>query len=160
YLADEVITALDERLQRFLIGTAALGRFSPDLATAVTGMEDAAELARSLVRRHLFTVRLEAEGEWFRYHHLLRDTLLRRGAHDPGAPSPPPAPAARGRARGRAALRRWRPCAICSRPATTPARWRCSSQSPRGWLQRSTPRPWPAGSTRSRARRGAGGRAF
>src|SRR5262249_7010938 len=85
YLADEVITALDERLQRFLIGTAALGRFSPDLAAAVTGMEDAAELARSLVRRHLFTVRLEAEGEWSRYHPLLRDTLIRRASDEPAA---------------------------------------------------------------------------
>ena len=69
-----------------MLGTAALGRFSADLAAAVTGMPDAGELARRLVERHLFTVRLDAEGEWYRYHHLFRDFLRRQVAErDPGA---------------------------------------------------------------------------
>jgi DNA-binding SARP family transcriptional activator len=78
YLAEEVLQQQDERVQRFMVGTAALGRFSAGLAEAVTGMADAADIARDLVRRHLFTVSLDDDGEWFRYHHLLRDVLRRR----------------------------------------------------------------------------------
>lgn len=82
YLAQEVLEQQAERVQRFMVGTAALGRFSADLAEAVTGMPDAGDIARDLVRRHLFTVTLDAGGEWFRYHHLLRDVLRRRARQD------------------------------------------------------------------------------
>ena len=61
-----------------------LGRFSPGLAAAVSGRADAADIARRLVRRHLFAVRLAAEGEWYRYHHLLQAFLQGRlREHDP-----------------------------------------------------------------------------
>jgi DNA-binding SARP family transcriptional activator len=86
YLAEEVLGHQEEELQRLMLGTAALGRFSAGLAAAVTGMPDAGALARRLVERHLFTVRLETEGEWYRYHHLFRDFLRRQLAErDPDA---------------------------------------------------------------------------
>ena len=86
YLAEEVLGHQEEDLQRLMLGTAALGRFSAELAVAVTGMPDAGELARRLVERHLFTVRLDTEGEWYRYHHLFRDFLRGQVAErDPGA---------------------------------------------------------------------------
>ena len=71
YLAEEVMADLPARLQQFLRDTAVLGRISPQIAAAVSGLPDAGKLLADLVRRHLFTTRLEAEGEWYRYHHLL-----------------------------------------------------------------------------------------
>ena len=86
YLAEEVLAHQEPNLQRLMLGTAALGRFSADLAAAVTGMPEAGALARRLVDRHLFTVRLDAEGDWYRYHHLFRDFLRRQvSERDPGA---------------------------------------------------------------------------
>jgi DNA-binding SARP family transcriptional activator len=86
YLAEEVLGHQEADVQRLMLGTAALGRFSAELAAAVTGMPDAGALARRLVERHLFTVRLDTEGEWYRYHHLFRDFLRRQVVErDPGA---------------------------------------------------------------------------
>ena len=78
YMAEEVFEAQDADLQRFLLDTAVLERFTTDLAAATSGRPDAAEVCRGLVQRHLFTIRLDAEGRWYRYHHLFQAFLRRR----------------------------------------------------------------------------------
>lgn len=84
YLAEEVLVAQRREIQDFLLQTAMLERFSPELAAAATGA-DARALCRELVDRHLFTIRLEAEGEWYRYHHLFQAFLRHRVAElEPG----------------------------------------------------------------------------
>ena len=83
YLAEEVMLGQPPDLRDFLLDTAILGRFSPELAAAVTGRPDSRKVLRGLVARHLFTVRLDTEGEWYRYHHLFRE-LLRRRLDDAG----------------------------------------------------------------------------
>ena len=86
YLADEVLEAQPASTQRFLLQTSILDRFTPDVAAAVTGAADAAGLCRELVSRHVFTERLDADGEWYRYHHLFRAFLRSRlDARDPSA---------------------------------------------------------------------------
>ena len=79
YLAEEVLVAQRREVQDFLLQTAVLERFSPKLARAATGIE-ARAVCRELVDRHLFTIRLDAEGEWYRYHHLFRAFLRDRVA--------------------------------------------------------------------------------
>ena len=76
YLAEEVLAGLPSDLQRFLLDTSVLERFTPALAAAVSERADAAELIRSLVAAHLFIV--QAQGDWFRYHHLFQAFLRRR----------------------------------------------------------------------------------
>jgi len=78
YLAEEVLARLPRDVQEFLLDTAVLGRFTPELAAAVSGRTDAGPLCRRLVEAHLFAVRLEDEGEWYRYHHLLQAFLRER----------------------------------------------------------------------------------
>ena len=88
YLAEEVLGRQSPEIQRFLLDTAMLERFTPEVAEAVTGRADAAELARRLVADHLFTVRLEtgSDGETYRYHHLFQAFLRqRRAAGEPEA---------------------------------------------------------------------------
>ena len=76
YLADEVLAGLPEELQRFLLDTSVLERFTPPLAAAVAERADAREVLRDLVASHLFIV--QAEGDWYRYHHLFGAFLRRR----------------------------------------------------------------------------------
>ena len=78
YLAEEVLVAQPRKIQDFILQTAMLERFSPELASRATGAEDVRALCRELVNRHLFVVRLEAEGEWYRYHHLFQAFLRDR----------------------------------------------------------------------------------
>jgi ATP/maltotriose-dependent transcriptional regulator MalT len=79
YLAEEVLSRQVPDVQRFLLASSVLDRFTPALAAAVTERDDAAALVRGLVERHLFTVRLEdAEGESYRYHHLFQAFLRER----------------------------------------------------------------------------------
>ena len=76
YLADEVVEGLPPDLQRFLLDTSVLERFTPALAAAVSERPDARDVIRGLVASHLFIV--SAEGDWFRYHHLFQAFLRRR----------------------------------------------------------------------------------
>jgi len=78
YLAEEVLGRQPTDLQELLLDTAVLGRFSPDLAAAVSGRPDAGELVRRLAAGHLFTARLDDSGDWYRYHHLFQAFLRRR----------------------------------------------------------------------------------
>ena len=76
YLADEVVEELPPDLQRFLLDTSVLERFTPALAAAVAARPDAPDVIRGLLASHLFIV--SAEGDWFRYHHLFQAFLRRR----------------------------------------------------------------------------------
>ena len=78
YLAEEVVLQQPEDVRRLLEDTSVLGRFTPAMAAAVGDHPDPAPVLADLVARHLFTVRLDAEGDWYRYHHLLRDVLRSR----------------------------------------------------------------------------------
>ena len=78
YLADEVLAALPEDVQDFLIRTAVLERFTPAMAATVSGREDAAAIIDALLAEHVFAVRLDAEGGWIRYHNLFQSLLRRR----------------------------------------------------------------------------------
>lgn len=76
YLAAEVLEGLPADRQRFLLDSAVLERFTPDLAAAVCDRPDAGAVIRELVASHLFIV--QAPGDWFRYHHLFHAFLRRR----------------------------------------------------------------------------------
>ena len=76
YLADEVLAGLPDDLQRFLLDTSVLERFTPALAAAVAERPDARQMLRDLVASHLFIV--QAEDDWCRYHHLFGAFLRRR----------------------------------------------------------------------------------
>ncbi|HMN98016.1 MAG TPA: BTAD domain-containing putative transcriptional regulator [Miltoncostaeaceae bacterium] len=80
YLAEEVLTAQSVEIQDFILQTALFERFSPDLVATLVPGADAREMCRDLVDRHLFAIRLEAEGEWYRYHHLFQAFLRERVA--------------------------------------------------------------------------------
>ncbi len=76
YLTDEFLAALDEEERRRMVEAAVLHRLSGPLLDAVTGSDDGAHWLDGLAAGNQLMIRLDAVGEWYRYHHLLRDMLL------------------------------------------------------------------------------------
>jgi LuxR family transcriptional regulator, maltose regulon positive regulatory protein len=90
YLMDEVFSRLPLQTQSFLLKTAILDRFCPDLCRAVMGevvteapstipVEDQLSF---LSQSHLFIIPLDDERCWYRYHHLFGELLRNRMRHD------------------------------------------------------------------------------
>lgn len=82
YLAREVFDFQEPEVQDFLLRSSVLPRLSPATCDALLGRTDSAEVLASLDERHLLLVRLEGEGEWYRYHHLFQEFLQSRLKRD------------------------------------------------------------------------------
>jgi LuxR family transcriptional regulator, maltose regulon positive regulatory protein len=86
YLLEEVLQRQSEKVQTFLLRTSILDRLCGPLCDAVLG--ESAGSAQStlefLERANLFLVPLDANRQWYRYHHLFADLLRQRlaSAHD------------------------------------------------------------------------------
>ena len=78
YLADEVLSRQPEAIRRFLLETAILEWLSGSLVDAVTGREDGQAILEMLDRRNLFTLPLDTERQWYRYHRLFAEVLQQR----------------------------------------------------------------------------------
>lgn len=87
YLAEDVLASLPEALQLFLDQTSVLDEFSAELCDALTGRRDGADMLSRLQSEQLFVIRLDEQGEWFRYHHLFAEFLQGRLAKR-GDPAP------------------------------------------------------------------------
>ena len=81
-MLEEVLANQPDEVRDFMSATCVLERFSPEIAAAVSGNGEAGALARTLVSERLFISRLDMEGEWYRYHHLLSAHLRQRLAED------------------------------------------------------------------------------
>ena len=78
YLWDEVVLAQPRDVRQFLMHTAILTRLTGPLCDAVAQREESDLMLRELERANLFVVALDPAHEWFRYHHLFREVLLRQ----------------------------------------------------------------------------------
>jgi LuxR family transcriptional regulator, maltose regulon positive regulatory protein len=80
YLIEEVLRQQSEGVQDFLLRTSILDRLSGPLCDAVVGAPSgsAQETLEYLDRANLFTVPLDNERRWYRYHHLFGDLLRNR----------------------------------------------------------------------------------
>jgi LuxR family transcriptional regulator, maltose regulon positive regulatory protein len=75
YLLDEVLRQETADVRDFLQQTAILNHFTVSLCEAVAGRSDAQSLLAYLERRNLFLIPLDSQRRWYRYHHLLADSL-------------------------------------------------------------------------------------
>jgi LuxR family transcriptional regulator, maltose regulon positive regulatory protein len=78
YLWDEVVLRQPREVQEFVMRTSILERLCGPLADAVSQRTDGAEMLLELERSNLFVIPLDAERQWFRYHHLFRGLLARQ----------------------------------------------------------------------------------
>ena len=76
YLSDELLDAMAAGDRQRLLETAVLDHLTGPLIDAVTGSADGTRWLADIAHRNQLIVRLDNTGEWFRYHHLLRDLLL------------------------------------------------------------------------------------
>ncbi len=75
YLTEEVVEALPGEERQFLLRTSILDRFNAELCSAVTGNPAGHQLLDELNSNSLFLIPLDANGTWFRYHHLFAEVL-------------------------------------------------------------------------------------
>jgi LuxR family transcriptional regulator, maltose regulon positive regulatory protein len=75
YLQSELLAHLPGDDFRFLTSTAVLDRMSGPLCDTVLEETGSAATLESLARSNLFLVPLDANGEWYRYHHLFQELL-------------------------------------------------------------------------------------
>lgn len=79
YLLGEVLLRLPRATQTFLLKTSILDRLSGPLCDAVTGLDapgwNGQCILEWLVEKNVFTMSLDSQGQWYRYHHLFRSLL-------------------------------------------------------------------------------------
>jgi LuxR family maltose regulon positive regulatory protein len=78
FLVDEVLSNQSVAVQSFLIRTSILERFNAELCQVLSGDLDSQAVLLHLERNHLFLVPLDANREWYRYHHLFSELLQSR----------------------------------------------------------------------------------
>ena len=75
YLRSELLAHLSADDRRFLTRTAVAERMSGPLCDAILEESNSAAVLDSLARSNLFLVPLDANREWYRYHHLFQELL-------------------------------------------------------------------------------------
>lgn len=82
YLAENVLDSLEPEMLDFLMTTSITERVSGDLACALADVSHGQALLEQAESQDLFLRRLDDEREWFCYHHLFAEFLLRRLERD------------------------------------------------------------------------------
>jgi LuxR family maltose regulon positive regulatory protein len=82
YLVNEVLAQIPPELEDFLLKTSILDLLCDSLCDAVVEPASQAHQGQSYLRRleamNLFTMALDEQGHWYRYHHLFQALLRRR----------------------------------------------------------------------------------
>ena len=79
YLVEEVLSHQPTAIQQFLLQTSILDQLCAPLCDAVIGADARAQATlEQLERANLFTIALDDERHWYRYHHLFADLLRAR----------------------------------------------------------------------------------
>lgn len=78
YLMEEVLENQSDDMRDFLLKTALLNDFTPQLCDAALDLplDTASRIIEHLEASNTFLVKLDEGGSWYRYHHLFRDLLL------------------------------------------------------------------------------------
>ncbi|SDU49633.1 LuxR C-terminal-related transcriptional regulator [Desulfobacula phenolica] len=85
YLVEEVLSGLGDEIKNFMLKIAILERFCSELCRAVTKNPDSRRILMAMEQNNLFLIPLDNNREWFRYHHLFREFLLKHLMEkDPG----------------------------------------------------------------------------
>jgi LuxR family maltose regulon positive regulatory protein len=75
YLVEEVLQRQQEHVSNFLLHTSILDQLCGPLCDAITGQMDGKEMLKALEQGNLFVIPLDAQRQWYRYHHLFADVL-------------------------------------------------------------------------------------
>jgi LuxR family maltose regulon positive regulatory protein len=76
YLTSNVLDRQPAKLREFLLKVSILSRFNAELCTLLTGHADSTAILEQLQADGLFTLRLDTQEHWYRFHHLFHDFLV------------------------------------------------------------------------------------
>jgi len=83
FLRDEVLAHLPDETRRFLLQTCIAERLCGSLVDAITVSANGQAMLEQMERDHLFTMPLDDNREWYRYHRLLLDYLREQIKSEP-----------------------------------------------------------------------------
>lgn len=78
YLVDEVLSRCPSTMRDFLLQTSILEQMSAPLCNALTGRSDGQLTLEKLEQDNIFTIPLDQQRVWYRYHHLFAELLHHR----------------------------------------------------------------------------------
>ena len=78
YLIEEVLRIQSDDIKEFLLKTSILEQISTPLCNAVLNRSDSQLIIEKLEKNNMFVFPLDAERNWYRYHHLFADLLKQR----------------------------------------------------------------------------------
>ena len=82
YLLEEVLAVQPPELRAFLLRTSVPGQLCGELADALTGRSDGAEVLAGLEREHVFISATGPRRSWYRYHSLFAELLRAELRHE------------------------------------------------------------------------------
>ncbi len=86
YYFDEIMSCLDEDLQKFLYYTSILDEMNGELCAYISEMPEAEALLPKLELRNIFITAIDSSQEWYRYHVMFRQFLqFQLRLHEPEA---------------------------------------------------------------------------
>ncbi|WP_040334607.1 hypothetical protein [Candidatus Magnetobacterium casense] len=74
FFYEEVYRKLSDDLMNFMRVTSLPNKFNAELYRAMTNREDA-RLINTLIEKELFIVKIDENGQWYRYHHIIQEFL-------------------------------------------------------------------------------------
>jgi len=77
YLED-TLNSLPDEIVQFLLRISILGQVNGSLCEAVSGVHQSGTLLARLERQQFLLIPLDETGDWFRFHHLMREFLANR----------------------------------------------------------------------------------
>jgi len=78
YLLEEVLDNQNEEMNKFLLFTSVLEKFSASLCDTLLKTKSSQAILESLEKSNMFLIPLDNDRKWYRYHHLFGDLLKNR----------------------------------------------------------------------------------
>jgi len=81
YFIEEIIKQIDKNTLKFLLQTSVLQKFNNELSSFILSENkrtfNSKGIIKGLLNKNLFLINFDNHSEWFRYHHLFQDALLK-----------------------------------------------------------------------------------
>ncbi len=78
YLAAAIFENLDQETQHFLLATCILDRFNTQVSSLVSGIKSTRQIIDRLEETNLFIVSLDVDRNWYKFHNIVREFLLKQ----------------------------------------------------------------------------------
>lgn len=82
YLIHDILSMQSEKVSNFVLVTALLDRFNPELCAVVAGISSGDKMLARLMKINLFLIPLDPDNKWYRYHHMFSEVIRRKVSID------------------------------------------------------------------------------